>query len=1057
MSTFRNHRVIIASLFLPTTAVLGDSGPPTPDHHTPDVQQSAPQPNGTNQKQPAYGQRAPNNTPLRSIVDDLKVQAPPDPLTDRVVSLRFLQSRAITPLASPKSDSPNPFAKFVNIASPRPDASPRSASTPTFGSNTLSDSDPNTSPPPSLDRSFTLFRQRKFQTAHDAQHSARLQRKQSRSTSRRPTSLARSVDSDGAWHVAPNSHCNGGLKNAIESVKDRLTQKLWVGTLGSSTDGFGPETRRSVDKKMRETCDSVPVWIPDGEFESCYDEFCHQVLWPCLHYAVPDAPKTKFFYESASFKQYRAVNQRFADVIVENYRDGDIIWVNDYHLMLLPALLRAHPKTAQAPIGFFLHVAFPSSEIFRCISVRESLLKGILGADLVGFQTANYARHFRQTVSRILAYEALPKGIQVEGPVPPVSTGGEHEIEWAEIPEAKKDKEKGRFVDVGVFPMGIDVNAIRDKKRQPEVQYWVQLLRQRYGGMKLIVGRDKLDEIQGVRHKIEAFEQFLKAYPEFQGKVVLIQVALQTTESNELAGGVSDVVARVNAAFSTLTYQPVVFLHVQEVTFSQYLALLTVADAFAVTSLREGMALRTHEYVECQEETKRPLILSEFTGTYSYSGFRSCIAINPYDTRGTAKAIHQALTMSDDEASSRWQDLHSHVVTQTAQAFATYFLTRCLRAYTEHTSLSTDPLLVPPLDLGRVIPKYRHSASRLFFVDFEGCLWVRDMSKTAMTEMMQNGRGPMLEPSEDAVKVLERLAEDPKNEVWVLSGLPVRGTLERLAERLPGVGIVAENGCFIKTRGVSGKVNGYANGASKGKWINMVANLDFAWKGPCVEILHYFTERTPGSFVEERDASIIWRFWTGLQDSTASGANGDTCDCNSSPTSSPNPSATLTTTSSPAHYSQRSWASRQAAEAQNHIFDSLGERYGLRIIPGQNSFLVLPNNISRSTAVGAILHPGGPACSPRGGSAGIGEGEYDGYLGAIGRGPGGAGVGVGRVTSTDEAAFVLAIGGDEKLLRRLNELDNAETVSTSRKGTDAKWKLDPREVLGVLETLAGVR
>lgn len=143
-------------------------------------------------------------------------------------------------------------------------------------------------------------------------------------------------------------------------------------------------------------------------------------------------------------------------------------------------------------------------------------------------------------------------------------------------------------------------------------------------------------------------------------QVVLIQVALQTTESNELAGGVADVVARVNAAFSTLTYQPVVFLHVQEVTFSQYLALLTVADVFAVTSLREGMALRTHEYVECQEERRRALILSEvsshlvfvlrfwamlmwvqFTGTYSYSGFRSCIAVNPYDTRGTAKAIYQ--------------------------------------------------------------------------------------------------------------------------------------------------------------------------------------------------------------------------------------------------------------------------------------------------------------------------------------------------------------------------------------------------------------------------------
>lgn len=135
--------------------------------------------------------------------------------------------------------------------------------------------------------------------------------------------------------------------------------------------------------------------------------------------------------------------------------------------------------------------------------------------------------------------------------------------------------------------------------------------------MKIIVGRDKLDNIQGVRQKIQAFETFLDKYPEYQGKVVLIQVALQTTEENEMQGGVADVVSHLNSRFSTLTYQPVVFLHTQDLTFSQYLALLTVADAFVVTSLREGMALRTHEFVECQEERHRPLVLSEVSGDRS--------------------------------------------------------------------------------------------------------------------------------------------------------------------------------------------------------------------------------------------------------------------------------------------------------------------------------------------------------------------------------------------------------------------------------------------------------
>ncbi|KAI6022074.1 glycosyltransferase family 20-domain-containing protein [Pisolithus marmoratus] len=675
--------------------------------------------------------------------------------------------------------------------------------------------------------------------------------------------------------------------------------------------------RKNIDKRMRDTCDSVPV---RANLRTATTSFAARQVHSChcdSKSAVSDARETKCFYES---------------------------------------------------IGFFLHVAFPSSEIFRCLS-------GVLGADLVGFQTANYARHFRQT------------GIQVEGPVAPVSTDGEAEKEWSESAEGRKGKENGRFVDVGVFPMGVDVNSLREKKRQPEVQYWGQLLGQRYAGMKLIVGREELNEIQGVRHKLEAFEHFLKANPEFQGKVILIQVALRTTESNELAGGVSDVVARISAAFSTLTYQPVVFLHVQEVTFSQYLALLTVADAFMVTSLREGMAHQTHEYVECQEERNRALILSE------------------------------ALTMSDEEAASRWQDLHNHVVTQTAQAFTTSFLTRCLHAHNEHASLSTDPSLVPSLDLPRLIPKYRHSTSRLTFVDLEGCLWVRDMSKSAMMEMFKAGKGPTVELPEATMRMLESMSDDPKNEIWVLSGLPVKGVFEKFAERVPRVGIVAENGCFVKTREISNKSGGQSNGA---RWINMVANLDFAWKGPCVEILNYFTERTPGSFVEERATSVVWRFWTGPPDSTAPIDDDATTTTNDicSPTVN-----SATSPSSDSHYSDRSWARRQATEAQNHIFDSLGERHGLGIIPG----------------------------------AGVGDADYDGWWSSttVGNGAGRtSGTTGGRVSSVGESTLVLGIGGDEKLLRWLNELDDAETVSTSRRGTDARWKLDPRDVLGVLGTLA---
>ncbi|KAF7979898.1 hypothetical protein HWV62_40284, partial [Athelia sp. TMB] len=521
MSTFRNHRVVIASLFLPSTAVLGDSVPPTPDQQVTERRLSLPPAFGTNggglsfqssgASTPAgrpgglHSRKISLPLPMKSIVDDLKDK-----------------SRAVTPVASPALERANPFGiPKSGVITP---ASEDYAQTPS--------------------RPFARSRQpSNFGTDHPPKV-MRLQRKNSSRSQTRPARP--SQDSEiptilaQPWHIESNPHCNGGLKNAINSVGAKLKKKLWIGTLGTNTDGYGEGLRSEIDKQMMDECASQPVWIPDAEFESCYDEFCHNVLWPCLHYAIPDAPKTKLFYESASYKQYVAVNQRFADAIVANYQEGDIIWINDYHLMLLPAMLRASPNLpANVPIGFFMHVAFPSSEIFRCLSVREPLLRGLIAADLVGFQTVNFARHFRQTVSRILALEALPKGIQVEG---------------------------DRFVDVGVFPMGIDVGTLREKKQAPEVSDWVNLLKQRYAGMKLIVGRDKLDEVQGVRHKIKAFEMFLDKYPEFQQKVVLIQVALQTTETNELAGGVADAVSHINSRFSTLTYQPVVFLHTQDLT-----------------------------------------------------------------------------------------------------------------------------------------------------------------------------------------------------------------------------------------------------------------------------------------------------------------------------------------------------------------------------------------------------------------------------------------------------------------------------------------------------------
>ncbi|KAG7091994.1 hypothetical protein E1B28_008381 [Marasmius oreades] len=1059
-SSLRNHRIVIASLFLPQTVILGSPDdyspsrepPSSPNDHEDSLNisevssklQDKAWPKQT-PLSPSLGTTAPKtpylsglNKPalLKSIVDDLK-------------------DRATAALPSPTTENLNPFF----VISPAPLS--RNVSTigkPSGGGQSTKPSSGNTgggtigasSTPGSHNRPTSSSSGPPSASATHIQRSlSRRMRKQgSRSSSRRPglpSSKGGDQSSTGlliehekyenTFYFEASSRCNGGLKNALDSVSreppsplpsrpvrtghsranslqslSKLKEKVSVGTLGVETDGFTEGLKRNIDERLRKEHGCEAVWVADDEFEGCYDEFCHQVLWPALHYVVPDAPKTKMFYESASYKQYVAVNKAFAEKIAEVWQEGDVVWVNDYHLMLLPLMLRSSGLIpSNAPIGFFLHAAFPSSEIFRCLSVRAALLRGVLGADLVGFQTANHARHFRQTCSRILSVESLPRGIQLGSssynassyPSPPPftrsvssssnlsdSAKGSLEKEdrasdllidhlssaasFAALSASMGEHGKGRFVDVGVFPMGIDVNQLNEKRKDPEVAEWVDILKQRYNGMRLVVGRDKMDGVQGVRQKIQAFERFLEFYASkdeaLKEKVVLIQIAMPPSSGQadeDILSSILTTVSHINSRFSTLTYQPVVLLHSQEVSFSQYLALLRAADAFLVTSLREGMALRTHEFVVCQEgkEKEGSLILSEFTGSYSYSGFRSCIAINPWDIRGTAAAIHQGLTMSPEESHSRWEDLQGHVMGQNAQAFVIGFLTRCLRAAQEGDTTEDDGVEENRvLNVKGLVGMWKHCKTRLVVVDWEDGL----ISSYASFDSSSSAgeREKEKEKVENAaVEVLRTLVKDSRNEVWLLSGYP-RKELEKVSQEVGGrLGIVAENGCFIKTRNTKGQ---------EGEWISMVASLNLTWKNICSEMLNYFTERTPGAYVEEREASVVWRFWSPQE------LDDRRPDC--------------------------LWARRQAAEAQNHVFDSLGERFGLRIIPSSNSFLVLPNNISWSTAVGSIL------------------------LGLYGGG--------------NEWDIVVALSGDERLLRRLGELDNSETVSTSGKGsTDAKWRL----------------
>lgn len=292
------------------------------------------------------------------------------------------------------------------------------------------------------------------------------------------------------WTIEPTEQGNGGLRNAVRSAVDAgfVDSKLWVGTLGMATDALNEDTRSMIAKKLKEEYESETVFVHDGDFDGFYSRFCKTILWPVFHYQIPDNPKSKA-YEDHSWVYYVDANERFAKHVASNWKPGDVIWIHDYHLLLVPAMLRK--LLPNAHIGFFLHVAFPSSEVFRCIAVRRELLEGMLGADLIGFQTDEYCHHFLQTCSRLLCVEATNEGIQLEN----------------------------RFVHVNKFPIGIDSNALDKRRQNPDVEGWIKIIKERYRGKRLIVARDKLDHIRGVRQKLLSYELFLKKYPQWREKV----------------------------------------------------------------------------------------------------------------------------------------------------------------------------------------------------------------------------------------------------------------------------------------------------------------------------------------------------------------------------------------------------------------------------------------------------------------------------------------------------------------------------------------------------------
>jgi trehalose-phosphatase len=665
------------------------------------------------------------------------------------------------------------------------------------------------------------------------------------------------------YSVVPAVQGNGGLTNAIRAAEEckRIDNVLFVGLVGFPTDTLDEDKKTEIYEKLEEEHDALAVFVSDKDFDGHYAHYCKTILWPVFHYIIPDHPKSKAFLDH-SWCFYVKINQAFADRVVQNYKRGDIIWVHDYHLCLVPAMIRQ--KLPDAQIGFFLHTAFPSSEVFRCLAARKELLDGMLGANLVAFQTPEYAHHFLQTCSRIMSVEATADGVQLEN----------------------------RFVNVWSSPIGVDPKALAHARKEKEVLEWIKIMQKRYEGKKVIVARDKLDSIRGVRQKLLAFELFLNKYPEWKDKVVLIQVATSTTEDSELAATCSEIVTRIDAVHSTLTHNPLVFLR-QDIAFSQYMALLSIADALAITSLREGMNLNCHEFIICQDgdaspKKHGPVILSEFTGSASiFDGAE--LGVNPWNYSGIAEAFRVALEMTEEEKLRRYTKMRNLVMRHTGDFWVSNLTTHLAKVFEEQ--FNRDTMSIPRLNPGSLCKSYETTGKRLFILDYEGTLASYGSVKNTV-----------IASTERVIDVLNDLVSDSKNIVYLMSGRTVHET-ELIFNRVRGLGLIAENGCFIREPNLD-------------EWVQFPnEERTMKWKESCKSILQYYLERVEDSYLEERHCSLVFHY-------------------------------------EKAHDNDSS--SRHAGDCANHINDAC-EQQRVKAVPTKDSVIIEPIDFDKATAAQHIF------------------------------------------------------------------------------------------------------
>jgi trehalose 6-phosphate synthase/phosphatase len=586
----------------------------------------------------------------------------------------------------------------------------------------------------------------------------------------------------------------GGLATGLGSFYQSYDSE-WVGWSGMTPDSVSAKDREVIETRLKEEYRNVPLFLSKTDIKNFYHGFCNKTIWPLFHY-FPNYT----VYEQKYWESYRKANELFLRTVEEIADPEDIFWVHDYQLMLLPALLR--DRFPDARIGFFLHIPFPSFEIFRMLPWRREIAEGLLGADLIGFHTYDYVRHFLSSVRRILGYDHT----------------------FGQIVTSN------RVSRVDAFPMGIDYERYSGASGNPEVKREIDRIRKKVGENRVILSVDRLDYTKGILQRLEAYDLFLRTNPRYRGKVLLILVAVPSRTGVEsymqLKKELDELIGKINGEHGTLGWVPVWYLY-RYLPFHTLTALYWIADIALVTPIRDGMNLIAKEYIAAKRDRRGVLILSGMAGSVHEMG--EALIVNPNNREQVAQAMGEALHMSEEEQVERNTPMHQRISRYNVIRWAQDFFDK-LNTVTEYQKQFTAKRLTASIRR-RIVSSYRSARRRLILLDYDGTL------------IPFATRPVKAVPDEELLDLLGLLVRDRENRVVIISERD-RDTLDRWFGRLR-LSVIAEHGVWTKER--------------DGTW-NKAESSRNDWKEEVRPVIENYMDRTPGAFIEEKEYSLAFHY-----------------------------------------------------------------------------------------------------------------------------------------------------------------------------------------------------